>query len=99
MAASYARHFTLAAGVAQTFTLPSSDYVGVEIMNRSGGDEIYVSFDGTAAPATPTALGNDLDVIPAATGAALQLRRDSGTAITVKLISAAGTTASIRGIR
>jgi hypothetical protein len=99
MAASYARHFTLAAGAAQTFTLPSADYAAIEIMNRGGSDEIYVSFDGTATPAAPTVGGNDFDVIPAVTGGALQLRRDSGTAITVKLISAAGTTASIRGVR
>lgn len=99
MAASYARHFTLAAGVAQTFTLPSIDYPAVEILNRGGTDEIYVSFDGTATPAAPTAGGNDFDVIPAAVGAGLQIRRDSAVTIVVKLISTAGTTASIRGIR
>jgi hypothetical protein len=99
MAASYARHVTLAAGVVQTFTLPSSDYPAVEILNRGGTDEIYISFDGTAAPAAPTAGGNDFDVIPAAVGAGIQIRRDSTATVVVKLISTAGTTASVRGIR
>lgn len=97
MAASYARHFTLAAGVVQTFTLPS-DYTCVEVLNRGGTDEIYTSYDGTAAPAAPTAGGNDCDVVPAGSGAAIQLRRSNTVAITVKLISTAGTTASLRGI-
>jgi hypothetical protein len=99
MAASYARHFTLAAGVAQTFTMPSADYSSVEVLNRSGGDEIYVSYDGTAAPAAPTAGGNDFDVVVASAGAALQVRRENSAVMVVKLISTAGTLASIRGIR
>jgi hypothetical protein len=97
VAASYARHITLAAGVVQSFTLPG-DYSSVEVLNRAGSDEIYTSYDGTATPANPTTGGNDCDVVTAATGASIQISRNNSVAITVKLISAAGTTASLRGI-
>lgn len=97
MAASYARHITLLAGAVQSFTLPG-DYSSVEVLNRGGSDEIYVSYDGGATPANPTAGGNDFDVVTAATGASIQISRVNSVALTVKLISAAGTTCSLRGI-
>lgn len=97
----YARHVTLTGGVVTTFTLTDNSS-GFEILNRNGLGEIYISYTGAAsASATPdpTVGGNDLDVVPAAVGAATQLRRTGGqNPIIVKVISAAATAVSFRSI-
>lgn len=95
---AYVRHQTLTASTVATFTMTGNES-GVEIMNRNGAGEVYISYDGTASPANPTVAGNDFDVIPAATGAALQLRRVGGqNSIVVKLISAQATAVTVRGL-
>jgi hypothetical protein len=94
---AYARHVTLTANTVQTFTLTDNSS-GFEILNRNGLGEIYVSHDGTAAPANPTVGGNDFDVVPAASGASLQMRRVGTAAIVVKVISAAATAVSFRSL-
>jgi hypothetical protein len=94
---AYARHLTLTANTVQTFTLTDNSS-GFEILNRSGAGEVYISHDGTAAPADPTVAGNDFDVIPAAIGAGVRMRRVGTAAIVVKAISAQATAVSFRSI-
>ena|SRR5689334_15018533 len=95
----YARHVTLTASTVSTFTLTDNSS-GFEILNRNGLGEIYISHDGTANPTNPTVGGNDFDVVPAATGASIQLRRASSSqnSIVVKVISAAATAISFRSL-
>jgi hypothetical protein len=97
---AFNRHVTLTAATVSTFTLATADNSsGFEILNRNGLGEVYISHDGTAAPANPTVAGNDFDVIPAIAGAAVQIRRiGTGTAV-VKVISAQATAISIRAIQ
>lgn len=94
---AYARHVTLTATAVSTFTLTDNSS-GFEIMNRNGAGEIYISHDGTAAPTDPTVGGNDFDVVPAAVGAGVRIRRAAAVPIVVKVISAAATTVSFRSI-
>lgn len=94
---AYARHVTLTANSVTTFTLTDNSS-GFEILNRSGAGEIYLSHDGTAAPADPTVVGNDFDVVPAAIGAGVRVRRTGTAAIVVKVISAQATAISFRSI-
>jgi hypothetical protein len=94
---AYARHVTLTATVVTTFTVTDNSS-GFEILNRNGLGEIYISFDGTASPANPTVGGNDCDVVPAAVGAGLRVRRTGAVPVTVKVISAQATAVSFRGI-
>lgn len=99
---AYVRHVTLVANTVQTFTVSgaSANASAFEILNRNGLGEIYISHDGTAAPTDPTIGGNDFDVIPAAVGAGVQLRRSTSSqnAVTVKVISPVATTVSFRSI-
>jgi hypothetical protein len=99
---AYVRHMTLTANTVQTFTVSgaSANASAFEILNRNGAGEIYINHDGTASPADPTVGGNDLDVVPAAVGAAIQLKRSTSSqaAITVKVISPAATAISFRSI-
>lgn len=93
----FVRHITLVASTVSTTTLTDNSSA-VEILNRNGLGEVYVSHDGTNAPANPTVGGNDFDVVPASTGAALTIRRTGSQPITVKVISAVATTVSVRGV-
>lgn len=97
---AYVRHMTLTPSTVATFTVSgaSANASGFEILNRNGAGEIYISHDGTAAPADPTVAGNDLDVVPAATGAAGQFQRLGSGPITVKVISVAATAVSFRSL-
>lgn len=96
---AYARHVTLTAATVQAFTLSGTDNSSAfEVLNRNGLGEIFVSYDGTSAPADPTVGGNDLDVVPAAVGAALRMRRTGNLPISIKVISAAATSVSFRAI-
>lgn len=96
---AYVRHQTLTVSTVATFTLTALDNAsGFEVLNRNGAGEVYISYDGTAAPANPTVAGNDFDVVPAATGAAAQFPRIGYGNIVVKLISAAATAVSVRAI-
>lgn len=94
---AYVRHVTLTANTVQAFTL-SDNSSGFEVMNRNGLGEIYISYDGTASPANPTVGGNDFDVIPAAVGAAVQLRRVGTNAVSIKVISPVATTVTFRSL-
>lgn len=96
---AFIRHLTLVASTPTTVTLDAAANASTfEVLNRNGADEVFISYDGTATPANPTVEGNDFDVVPAAGGAAVQLRRIGAGNIVVKLISAAATKVSVRGI-
>ncbi len=95
----YVRHQTLTASTVATFTVTGNPSA-VEILSRNGLGEVYVSYDGTAAPANPTVAGNDFDVIPAIAGAGLVLGEvGAGDQNVVKVISAAATAISVRAIQ
>ena len=94
---AYARHVTLTANTVSTFTLTDNSS-GFEILNRSGAGEIYFNHDGTASPTDPTVGGNDFDVVPAAIGAGVRVRRTGVAAIVVKVISPQATAVSFRSI-
>lgn len=94
---AFVRHLTLTANTVSTVTLTDNSSA-VEIMNRNGLDEVFVSMDGSATPANPTVAGNDFDIVPAAIGASLILRRPGTAAIVVKLISTLATTVTVRGV-
>jgi hypothetical protein len=96
---AFVRHTTLTASTVATFTMTGNESA-FEILNRNGAGEVYISHDGTANPANPTVAGNDLDVLPAAVGASIQLRRSTSSqaSIVVKVISAAATAISVRGL-
>jgi hypothetical protein len=96
---AYARHATLVANVVSSFTVTGNPSQ-VEILSRNGLGEVYVSYDGTAAPTDPTVAGNNFDVIPAIAGASVVLGEiGASDQNVVKLISAAATTVSVRGIQ
>jgi len=96
---AYVRHQTLTANVVATFTLPEADNSSsFEVMNRSGAGEIFISHDGTASPANPTVNGDNFDVVPAAVGAAVIIRRITQRAAVIRVISAQATAVSIRGV-
>ena len=94
---AFVRHITLTPATVSTTTITDGS-ASVEVMSRNGLDEVFISFDGTATPANPTVAGDDFDAIPAAIGAAVQIRRQTTAAIVVKLISASAVTVSVRGI-
>lgn len=94
---AYVRHATLTANTVQAFTLTDNSSA-FEVLNRNGAGEVYVSYDGTATPANPTVGGNDFDVIPAAVGAGVRIRRTGTAAISIKVISTQATAVSFRGI-
>lgn len=95
----FARHLTLVSNTVSTVTVTGNPSQ-VEILSRNGLGEVYVSYDGTASPANPTVAGNDFPVIPALVGASLTLNEiGASDQNVVKLISAAATTVSVRGIQ
>jgi hypothetical protein len=96
---AFNRHATLTPSTVMTFTMTDNSS-GYEILNRNGAGEIYISHDGTSTPTDPTVGGNNFDVIPAAAGASAQFNRASGSqaSIVVKVISAAATAVSFRGL-
>lgn len=94
---AYVRHVTLTANAVSTFTLTDNSSA-FEVLNRNGAGEIYIGYDGTAAPADPSVGGNDEDVVPAAIGAGIRVRRTGTAAIVVKVISSAATAISFRSI-
>lgn len=97
----YARHVTLVANTVSTFTLTDNSSA-FEVLNRNGLGEIYISHNGQNAAGTPdpTVGGNDFDVVPAAAGASIQIRRSTSTqnVIVVKVISAVATAISFRSV-
>lgn len=96
---AYVRHDTLVANTVKTYTLTDNSSA-FEIISRNGLGEVYISHDGTATPADPTVGGNNFDVIPAAVGAGIQMRRSTSSqaSIVVKVISPAATTISFRSL-
>jgi hypothetical protein len=94
---AFVRHQTLTPATVATFTMTGNESA-FEVMNRNGAGEVYISHDGTATPANPTVGGNDFDVLPAAVGATVQLRRSGQRSIVVKLISADAVAVSVRGL-
>jgi hypothetical protein len=96
---AFVRHLTLTANVVSTVTLTAADnFSTFEVLNRNGLGEVYISHDGTANPTNPTVGGNDFDVVVAAIGAALQLRRIGTGTATIDLISPANVDVTVRGI-
>lgn len=96
----YARHATLTANTVATYTLNLADNAsGFEVVQRTALADLYVSYDGTAAPANPTVGGNDFDVVPAAVGAWIRRKRTGTANIVVKVISSAASQITIRAIQ
>jgi hypothetical protein len=97
--ASFIQHVTLTPSTVASYTFTDNSSA-FEILNRNGAGEIYISHDGTAAPVNPTVGGSGFDVVPAAVGAAVQVRRSTSSQlpITVKVISAAATAISVRSM-
>lgn len=96
---AYIRHATLVAATVTTFTFTDTTLSRVEILNRDGAAEVFVSFDSTATPAAPVVEGNDFDIVPAAINARLTLSRMAPTrAIVVKVISAGTPKITVRGL-
>jgi hypothetical protein len=93
------KHATLSAGVVDTVTLtkPSDGSGRVEIINRSGTDELYVTVNEGAAgaPADPTVGGDDCFVVPAALGS-YEILTSSLPAV-VKVVSASALKYSVIG--
>lgn len=95
----FIRHLTLTANTVTTVTLnPLDNASSFEVLNRNGADEVFISHDGTATPPNPTVAGNDFDIVPAAAGSAVQIRRIGSGNIVLKLISASATSVSVRAI-
>ncbi len=96
----FVRHGTLTANTVATVTVTGNPSA-VVIINRNALADIYVSYDGTAAPANPTVGGNDFDVVPSAVGAGIviaDIDRRTDTNV-VKLISSSATSYTIRGVQ
>lgn len=85
---------TLTANTVDTITL-DTDYVAVEILNRSGSAEIYATTDGGPAP---TVGGANCDVLPAAIGALTIDASAYGAPTVVKLISASAVAYAVKGL-
>ena len=88
------KHATLTAGTADTVTL-DGDYTSVEIINRDGAAEIYVTVDTNV---TPTVGGDNCDVLPAVIGALTLDASGYGTPTVVQLISAGAPAYTVKGL-
>ena len=71
-----------------------ANYRNIEILNRDGGDELWIQLDPEGSP-TLAAEANDLEVIPAAIGSLNLQSRSSGNT-RVALYSATATKYSIK---
>lgn len=76
------RHGVLTGGVVTTVSF-DADYRNIQVLNRTGTAEIFVTVDGE----NPTTDGDDVDIVPSAI-AVLDLTSRSGVDTTVKLLSA-----------
>jgi hypothetical protein len=87
------RHGTLTAATVATVTLTTTgdSIETVEVLNRSGGAEIYFRTDGTA----PTVGGDDCEVLPASIGG-VEVSVAPQESLTVKLISSAAEDYTVR---
>lgn len=96
---AFTRHLTLTLNTVTpvTFSAPANTST-FEIINRDAAGEIFVSYDGTAAPTDPTVAGNDFDIVPALIGARHVARRIGVGNIVIKLISSAATKVTIRAV-
>lgn len=85
---------TLTATTVDTITL-DVDYTRVEIVNRTGDAEIWVTIDGT----DPTVTGNDCDVLPTAIGSLILDAPAIGKPTAVKLISSGTPSYTVKGLQ
>ncbi len=77
------RSGALTAGVVATVTL-SGNFEEVEILNRSGTDEIWYTLDGS----DPSEDGNDIDILPATISSTTHLlNTTSESSLIIKLLS------------
>lgn len=99
--ASYAKHGALSAGTVVTVDLSIADGM-IEVLNRTGDDEIYFTVGTTEnAPLDPTVGGDDCYVVPAQiTSRAIDMtpHGDAGAVdAEVKLLSAGTPSFSVLG--
>ena len=94
-----AKHATLAAGVVDTVTLASFGQV-IEVVNRSVADDLSFTFGAVAADVpNPTALGDNVYLVPAGRSLVVSWPvASSGASAVVKLISAAAAPFSVQAI-
>lgn len=87
------RHVTLVASTVNTVVL-DADYANIEVVNVTGTASVYFTVNG----ATPTVKGTGTVVLPAAIGGVtMPGYSGSGTATTVRLISAGTPDIAVRG--
>lgn len=87
-------HATLTAATVDTITF-DADYTSVEIVNRDGSAEIYVTVDSNNSP---TVGGAGCDVLPAAIGSLIVDASAYGPPTTIKLISSGTPAYSVKGL-
>lgn len=92
-------HRTLTASTVATITVTGNPSA-VEILNRNGAGEVYVSYSPTGTPPDPTVGGAGFYVIPAAVGAFITIPDENrSTDINVvKVISAQATAISVAAV-
>lgn len=87
------KHATLVAATVTTLSLDAG-YQSVEVLNRDGAAEVFVTVDGTE----PTVEGEDCFALPATIGA-LEVPAELGGWVTeVKLISSGTPKVTVTGI-
>lgn len=84
------KHGTLSAATVATVDI-DDNVSSVEVINVDGASPIYFRLDGQ----NPTVAGDDCEVVPAATGAALKV--DAPATVEVRLISAGTPKYCVRG--
>lgn len=89
----WSKHATLEAGVVDTVAL-NADYSRVEVVNRDGAGEIFLTVDGNE----PTVEGDNTHVLPAAIGGmTVNAGLANGIPTVVRLISSTAVAYSVRG--
>jgi hypothetical protein len=78
-----AKHATLVAATLDTVTF-TTDLGAVEVVNRSAADALSFTVNG----ATPTALGDNVYVVPPGVGMSKIVQPPTGDATVVRIISA-----------
>jgi endonuclease YncB( thermonuclease family) len=89
---AFIRHQALTAATVATIGPVAGNASAVEVVNRSGTAEVFVTVDGS----TPTVGGNDCEIIPAVAGASTVIRRAVVADMTVRMISSGTPTITVR---
>jgi hypothetical protein len=95
-----AKHAILGAGVADTVTLTGDGWRSLVVVNRdtTAANILTVSYDGTANPATPTALADNFRVVRSGERVVID-RREGGTGspqdVVVRIVSATASPFSV----